>query len=309
MSILSRLKGIREVIIPFAGWEMFIMRLAFAWYFYDLLPDLIGFKTMPFPNSLGHWIDFTVVADPTVWSTLRLILLPCLFVYVCGFLTVPALAYMLFLNVAFGTLSNSQGAIGHTTQLVALVILAQLGMSLWEWILEAGKGRLKLLDGLDRQRRIIHAARVMIAAAYLTTAISKIDRSDGLWLWQTPNLSVQIVKTQANQYYNTLETYSPFLMEKLPAFIAEHPFASRVLFAPGLLIELFLFLGLMGRGWSAALGICGILLHRGIDFLMGLEFHSHEVILWIFYVNVPYWIVLAALAAGKAFRPRQPQPA
>lgn len=304
MNILSRLKGVREIVIPFAGWEMFVMRAAFSWYFfYEVLPDGISFKTMPFPNSLGHWIDFTFASAPGVWGTLKLLAIPCLLAYIGGILTVPALAYLFFLILAFGTLSNSQGAIGHTTQLVALVILAQLGMALWE-VLRRGR---PWLDNLERQRRIIHAARVMIAATYLTTAISKIDRSDGLWLWQTPNLSVQIVKTQANQYYNTLETYNPLLMEKLPASIAEHPAVSRVLFAPGLLIELFLFLGLMGRGWSAVLGLSGILLHRGIDLLMGLEFHSHEVILWIFYVNVPYWIAAMIRRGWKTFL--RPQPA
>lgn len=305
MSFLSRLKSIKEIVIPFAGWEMLIMRLAFSWYFYDLLPESVELTTMPFPNGLGHFIDFTFLARPGVWETLKLLSIPCLLAYSFGFLTGPALAFPLFLIVSFGTLRNSQGAIGHTTQLVALVILAQMGMALWETF---RRGR-PWMDNLDRQRLIIHAARVMIAAAYLTTAISKIDRSDGKWLWQTPNLSVQIVKTQANQYYNTLEKHDPFLMEKLPALIAEHPHVSRVLFAPGLLIELFLFLGLMGRGWSALLGVAGVLLHRGIEILMGLEFGSHEVILWIFYINVPYWIARVAQAAWKALRPRQRQPA
>jgi hypothetical protein len=35
---------------------------------------------------------------------------------------------------------------------------------------------------------------------------------------------------------------------------------------------------------------------------MGLSFASHEVLLWIFFVNVPYWIAKGAALAFGRFR-------
>jgi len=303
-SLLARLSKIHEVVIPFANWELFIIRFLFAYLVYHTIPDGMDLKTQPFPNGLAHWVDFTWISSGDLWGWMKLLAIPALISYVLGYFNIVSLGYLFFMMLCFGTLRNSQGAIGHTTQLVSLVILAQFGMSVWLAVKNRGASTPE--QRLQRKRLVIHAARVMIAAAYLTTAISKIDNSKGWWLWQTPNLSVQIVKTQANQYYNTLEHYDEFLMEKFPAFIAEHPNVSRVLFAPGLLIELFVFLGLMGRGWSAVVGLLGVMLHRSIEMLMGLEFHLHEVLFWIFYINIPYWLVVAGIFLMKKIVPAPP---
>jgi hypothetical protein len=240
------------------------------------------------------------LAEPGLWPLLSGFSVPCLIAYTLGRFSLPALTYLLALIVSFGTLRNSQGAIGHTTQLLALVMLAQWSMSLVNVLTNPHKLWALWTTDREGERRSIHAARVVIAAAYLTTAISKLDRSHGRWLMDTPNLSVQMVKTQANDYYNTLEPIRPAFAEKLPDLIAAHPNLARMFFAPALCIELFFLLGLLGRAWSAGMGLAAIGLHRSIELLMGLNFQSHEVLLWIFFVNVPYWIFKgAALAFGN----------
>jgi hypothetical protein len=288
--LLAILRRRREVVLPFASWEMVLMRLLCSVHFYETLPHRISFSTMPFPNGLGRVIDFTFLAEPGLWPVLKGLSIPCLIAYTLGRFNLLALTYLLALIVSFGTLRNSQGAIGHSTQLLALVMLAQWSMSFIDVATNKRKTLALRRTDTPSERRLIHAARVMIAAAYLTTAISKIDRSHGQWLLDTPNLSVQMVKTQANDYYNTLEPTKPAIAEKLPDLIAAHPHLARIFFAPALFIELFFFLGLLGRGWSAAMGLAAIALHRAIDLLMGLNFESHEVLLWIFFVNVPYWL-------------------
>jgi hypothetical protein len=288
--LLARLRRMREIVVPFAPWEMVLMRLLCSVHFYDTLPQRIPFATMPFPNGLGHLLDFTFLAEPGLWPILKGLSIPCLIAYTLGRFNLLALTYLLALIVSFGTLRNSQGAIGHSTQLLALVMLAQWAMSFIDVITKERKTMAFWRTDTLSQRRLIHAARVMIAAAYLTTAISKIDRSHGQWLLDTPNLSVQMVKTQANDYYNTLEPIKPAIAEKLPDLIAAHPHLARIFFAPALFLELFFFLGLLGRGWSAVMGLAAIALHRTIELLMGLNFESHEILLWIFFVNVPYWL-------------------
>jgi hypothetical protein len=53
------------------------------------------------------------------------------------------------------------------------------------------------------------------------------------------------------------------------------------------------------------MGLAAIGLHRSIELLMGLSFASHEVLLWIFFVNVPYWIASCAGLILKRPRPAQ----
>ena len=153
---------------------------------------------------------------------------------------------------------------------------------------------------------MIHAARVVIAAAYLTTAISKIDRSHGRWLMDIPNLSVQIVKTQANDYYNTLEPIKPPFAKKLPDLIAEHPNLARLFFAPGSAHRTLLFPRTSGAAvvsWAWALPRSDFIAPS--SFSWGLALQSHEVLLWIFFVNVPYWIAKGASMILKRLQPAQ----
>ena len=122
----------------------------------------------------------------------------------------------------------------------------------------------------------------------------------GAGSWTYPicqSKSSRLKPTTTTTPSNRLNRRSP---KELPDLIAEHPNLARLFFAPGLLIELLFFLGLLGRRWSAGMGLAAIGLHRSIELLMGLDFESHEVLLWIFFVNVPYWIAKGvALAFGR----------
>ena len=64
---IASLLRIREIVIPFGQWEMFLMRLFCSLHFYDTLPQRVTFATMPFPHGLARMIDFTVLAEPGLW--------------------------------------------------------------------------------------------------------------------------------------------------------------------------------------------------------------------------------------------------
>jgi hypothetical protein len=73
---IASLLQIREIVIPFGQWEMFLMRLFCSLHFYDTLPQRMTFATMPFPHGLARMIDFTVLAEPGLWHTEVLGFLP-----------------------------------------------------------------------------------------------------------------------------------------------------------------------------------------------------------------------------------------
>ncbi|MFV0416515.1 MAG: hypothetical protein ACK5NG_09140 [Chthoniobacterales bacterium] len=280
--------------IPFAYWEMLFIRFVFAWLIYASLPGWVSFTSQPKPDALANWIDFTFLSHTPIYNALWWLAVASLIFYVLGLFQVIGLSYLAALFISIGTLENSQGAAEHYRQLLTLAILAQALVAWWQilWTADDSSEKVRrwwLLD-IKKERQLIHWTRIMIAGVYLTMAITKIDRSDGRWLWDTPNLSVQIIKTHANDFANTGVATDPFYLETLPKMIADNPNLSRIFFAPGLLLELFLFLGLISRSWSLFTGISAILLHRGIEILMGLNFVTHEWMLWIFFVNPPYWI-------------------
>ena len=62
------------------------------------------------------------------------------------------------------------------------------------------------------------------------------------------------------------------------------------------LLELFRFapIALFGRGYAAGYGLSLLLFHATVHRVMKLHFLYNEYLIWIYLVNVPFWILLAA---------------
>jgi hypothetical protein len=64
-----------------------------------------------------------------------------------------------------------------------------------------------------------------------------------------------------------------------------------LVYAPGLIVELFTFLMLLGRVWLLIIGLAVIAMHLLVDITMNLGFPQHQWIFFFYAVNLPYWIV------------------
>lgn len=281
-------QNIREVTVDHATWELFCMRAVFAWLVWTMLPESIPWTTQPVPNALAHFIDFTFLAEASIYGPLRLTALVALVIYGAGFVPLLSLGFAAALAIAVGTLENSQGAIGHHLQLVCLVAGGQ-------WLAYAAAARACWwLPSTDAHRRAIQVAKLVIAASYVTSACVKLIASGGLWVWQLPDIALQLIKTHANVYYDTLQPQSVWAAETLPGLIVAHPNLTRLFFLPGLLVELFAFLALCGRRAGFAIGAGLLAMHLLIRVVMQLSFSAHEWLLLIFFLNPPYLVYCAA---------------
>lgn len=298
MNRLQRWLG--ETVVAHRGWEMVLMRLLFAWLVWRLLPVEVVYVAQPVPNGWGHWIDFTFLADAERWRLLRLGAGIALLIYVSGAVPVLSLGWPALLLTAFGTLENSQGAIGHHLQLASMVALAQ-------WIVYLTKVREGLREvfwpRLAHHQLAVHWAKLVIVAGYVTSACVKLIASGGLWLVQLPDISLQLIKTHANVYYDTLRPAEGWVATRLPYFISEHPNLTRLFFAPGLVLELIAFVALAGRGKALLLGGGLLAMHWLVRAVMNLSFSSHEWLLIIFLLNVPYWTWRSGALTKSKFSP------
>ena len=57
------------------------------------------------------------------------------------------------------------------------------------------------------------------------------------------------------------------------------------------MIELFAFLALYNRTAALIVGFAMLALHWGIEITMGLDFKNNSAMIWIFLINVPFWIL------------------
>jgi hypothetical protein len=276
--------------IRHAFWELFLMRVFFAYIIWRALPQNVGqYQGQPHPNGIAHWIDLSFLADPGHMQWLQWGFWIALGFYVLGVLRVPALAYLLGASVAVCTFLNSQGAIGHTAQIVALAILGQL--LAFGWAAIAGRCKRPLRHGLTPEQLAVDWARQAVMATYVVSALTKLVRSDGRWILDAPYFGLQIVKSNAMDYYNTLQPAADDGMRWLAQLLLDHPWTAWFFIGIALPLELFAFVACFNRRTGFWIGLLILIFHSTVSVTMQLGFRFNKLLMIAFFLNIPFWAV------------------
>ncbi len=240
--------------------------------------------TQTVPIGLAQFFDLTWAASPIFASVAPFIFYAALAVYLWGKFPATSTAILLGLFTIYGTLENSQGSIHHTAQIIGYPLFGQL---LYFLFIRKDASPSKGLPGPAQ------ASIQAVAAAYVVSAFSKLIRSGFGWVNEIPNVSLQLEKNRLADYYNTLieppEVVSSFIADLLNGF----PLLGQAFFSTGLFLELTAFVALFGRRWALAWGLGLWGLHVGITEMMHLGFFYNKAILVVFFINPPFWILLA----------------
>ena len=287
-------------VVRHAGWEMTLMRIAFAVMVWQSIPIFFYQTSLPHPSGMAHFVDLRFLTNPDILGVLRGALAVALLFYMAGLFVFLSLGFMTFLLVACGSFDNSQGAINHSFQPMALAALAQWVVAGFFAIRErmAGKTVFFPFAAGETHRYLVHAAKVALVSCYVTSAFTKLERSDGEWISRTPNLAVAIAKTNAKSYLNAFEPTQHWA-RTAPTLIMDHPNLTRVFFGFGLALEMLSFLALLGRWPAAAIGASIIAMHHMISQVMDLHFAIFEKLAFIFLVNAPWLAAWAFLSLWK----------
>jgi hypothetical protein len=204
------------------------------------------------------------------------------------------------------TLYNSQGVAYHSHNIVSLTLLAQWLVYLWPWIYRLfRKRRFQLPEGRTLADLSIHFSLHIIAGIYVIAGVIKLLRSKGLWAFQSPDIAVELLKTNAQNYYNWLEIDGAYEhRQQVAQSMIENPNLTRLLLGSGLLIEVFAFLALYNRVAALIGGLLFLALHWGIGLTMGLNFQYNIAVIVVFFINLPFWAWwISRKAAGKELQP------
>ena len=257
--------------------EMFVIRLGYAWLVFDNIKwETKRLTTQPHPNGIANFVDLTWLGHHPPGPVLKGLTIAGLALYVFGLLPALGLLPAMFFAMCIGTLIISQGEMQHSWQMVTMMGLAQLAVYAWH-------GRAGFRPSLQLQRLAAYAGTLIIAAGYVVCGLVKVIASKGLWIWESPMLAVQIMKTNWAHYYDTLIETSPTLTQ-LAQYFVDHPWVTRVFFGAGLLLELFAFVILINRRWAFWFGAGLISLHVGISHVMNLHFIQHILAVIIFLI-------------------------
>jgi hypothetical protein len=269
-------------------WEVLLIRLGLAWVAWETFQGDSAFTGQPHPNGIAHWVDLTFLSVDSTEVWLRMAAQGSLIAFVLGVPSALSLLVPTFLGIGLFTLKNSQGAIGHSFQVVHLCLLAAWLAGVWSLMCRIQKKTAP--NGFTAGQLEIDWARQVLAAGYVVSAVTKVVVSGGLWFRDSQYFALHIIKNNDMMYYGTLQE-GVQKMAWLPEWMMQHPLASQVFFGLALPLELFAFLGCRNRRLALVLGGSLIAFHLCVKQLTQLDFVYNMQLLLVLMVNPVWWAV------------------
>lgn len=273
--------------IRHARWEVFVLRFAIAFITWGTFNGDSAFTSQPHPNGIAIWFDLTFLSDDSLEMPLREIARWSLVAWVVGVPSVLSLLVPTFFGIGLFTLKNSQGAIGHTFQVVHLCLLAAWAAGLWSAVAKLRKKDLP--HAFTPGQLELDWARQALAAGYVVSAITKLVNSSGLWFRDSHYFALHLIKNNDMKFYGTLESGAQKL-EWLPQLMMQHPMLSQVFFGIALPLELCAFLGCRNRQMALFFGIGLVAFHYSVKQLTQLDFALNVQLLVVLMVNPIWWL-------------------
>ncbi|HSI64015.1 MAG TPA: hypothetical protein VLE43_12880 [Candidatus Saccharimonadia bacterium] len=311
-----------------AWWETTIMRGIIAWAAWFSLAFPAQWTGQPHPHGLAVWgVDFSWLGDPALAPKLHLMVNVCLVLYVFCipewvallkrgtgwvrqrapvvwvmvwliwvvfwliglFPQVLTLLPVLVCSIGHGVLGNSQGAIGHSTQILTVALLAQ--WLAYAWACLQPRTRWSMPHGFNSSQLAADWGRQAVAAGYVVSAISKLIASGGDWISDTPYFGLQVVKSNGMGFYDYLAPRTEGWGVWLGQWLVDHPFVTAVVLTAALPLELFAFLALNNRRIALFFGVALYLFHSTVTEVMQLGFLYHRMLLFALFINPVWWVV------------------
>lgn len=280
-------RALRFEPIRHARWEVLALRLAMAYIAWGTFYGDSQFTTQEHPNGIAIWFDLTFLSEDRVEMPLREVARWSLVAWVVGVPAVISLLVPTFLGIGLLTLKNSQGAIGHSYQVVHLCLLLAWAAGLWNGVCRLRKKELP--HGFTAGQLELDWARQALAAGYVVSAITKLVNSGGLWFRDSHYFALHLIKNNDMKFYGKLEP-AAHQLQWLPELMMQHPMLSQLFFGLALPLELFAFLGCRNRQMALVFGIGLIAFHYSVKQLTQLDFVFNVQLLLVLMVNPLWWL-------------------
>lgn len=263
--------------------------LVLAYHFLDHQP--FSFKTNPHPTGITALVPLTFLGEPNMYVVQWCVVIPAMLLYALGIWPGVMVGVLALVSTLVRTHVNAQGFNQHATQIVSVVLWAQCIV----YAIHAWRKRRGLPDegmwSVGLPGVLLYYSQGAIGASYMLAGVAKLLNSKGMWAWNAPYLSTDIVKSTRQAYYSTLDQAYAGVVESAQ-WLVEHPWLARAGFTWALVLELAALVALRNRTWALITGLSLIALHLGIQWMMHLNFVFNEALLLIFLVNPVGWLML-----------------
>ena len=277
--------------------ELFLIRCGYAYLLYRCLKRRPKYDAQPIPVGLACLVDLTALSRRDVHRRLRLLARIGLCFYIAGIGLPVVTALLLLYVVARESLNNSQGAVQHAWNAVALVLLVQAGLYGFQACNAVFRPEFAFPSGATYDQVALFWSQQAIIAVYFTAGLYKLA-SARTWIRNAPRVALQIIKTSQQAFYTRLDPSHLDRSTRVVTEVLQHPHLTRLLLASGLLLELVSPLFLYNRTTQFAGGALLILFHLLNARYLQLPFKEQRLLAGIFLLQIPFALAVLAESVG-----------
>jgi hypothetical protein len=277
--------------------ELEIMRVGLGFVVIRTFSRMLIFRpshSFRHPVGIARIVNLRYVASRRVARWMQYGAYLAALFYVAGLLVPVALTYLAVALIVETTYRSSDGSVDHGDHLLAILLTAQAVATVvwnaadrWSWDLGS-------LLGSSQQATAVWWGVQAIAAVYFTSGLAKIVNTDARWIGRSTMLLLagygraeterMTAKASSADGRDGARIQSA---EKLISALSSRLLLAQCVFAGGLIIELASPIGLLGETILMATGLALIALHVGNQVLLRLPFPEFQLLVFIYFVNVP----------------------
>lgn len=267
--------------------EWFVVRCIFA-IFLVLVPDVRGLSHQPVPVGWANWFDFTCLGIPSVFFAVILLRVVAIWFYLTGHYRTVSTGFLIVTGAALNSLNDSQGAIYYAAQVIYLILLGQFIAFLYSDI----RSKTNNLDENELEVKTRSLAfrnsQVMFLSFYLISAITKLQTAGLNWVMDAPLMGLQVIKAYHMRYFESLDSSFFDRGLDLADVFFDNPELVQILLGLGLALELFGLLALATRRLTFIAGICFIIFHESMNYVLQINLYLFELFVLLYLIRLSF---------------------
>lgn len=258
-----------------------------SWWPWILL-IIFRFNSQPFPVAICQYVDCSVITYyPINWIIVLLMLVASYF-YIRERHTIAVTVFFILISVLSFSLERSNG-LTYRSEMMSMVWIGQLvAYAVYQY--KRSKGL--LTTDHHPGPLVIHYSKQMLAAAFVVSAIYKLSVAGIFWVVDSPNVALQVVKTNMDVMYTFGADWVEGHGKGLASIILAYPNLFRFLFFCGISLELLSFVAVFNKRAALGVGLFFIPFFISTFTLMWIIIPSFLFYVMVYFVRVPYLVSL-----------------
>jgi hypothetical protein len=252
----------------------------------------LDYQSQPFSKGITKVLDLTFLNQAVIFWSLKIM---GIVLFIAGLIPRFRLLFWVFHFAFLGLIfsfTQAQGIVNHSAHLTILILLGLILANLVQLKMKFEEKALWLLEH--------QFAVVLSVSLFLTSVISKIILSKGLWVVNAHEVLTKIVKNNDQTFFDHLSPEYLDRMDQIVEYLISHPQILQITLGIFILIELSTLLAIFIRSWKYLTGFLLIIMHCLIAYSMSINFTTTIIAEAIIFLELGFVLILFSKVFSRA---------